>query len=240
MGNFEAWFGRSYKGIIIALVAVMAVLLSVLAMQHVKSSASASNATALAVPTFESTPKAERPVAVFIGDSYTGGTGATAKSKAFPQVLAGKEGWRLTVVACGGGGYVATGNCGTPYQDHLDDAIAAKPSIVIVSGGRNDTSFTTEQVQANAATTLQRVKDALPDATIYVTSPIWDDDAPTAALAKVRTAVQAAAEGAGATYLDLGEPLEQHPEYVSTDSVHPNDDGHAAIADAIAAVLPKD
>ncbi|WIB25443.1 SGNH/GDSL hydrolase family protein [Curtobacterium sp. MCSS17_015] len=239
MGNgFVAWFARSYKGIIVVLVAIMAIMMVVLATQHVNDSKPAAGAEASPVPTLTSAPHQLGDKVAFIGDSYTGGTGATDKSKAFPQVLADKEGWRFTIVACGGGGYVNPGNCGSAYQDHLAEALDAKPSIVIISGGRNDTTFPAEQVRANAATTLQRVKDALPDAKIYVTSPVWDDDAPSTKLAGVQDAVKSAAEAADVDYLDIGEPLHGHPELLSADSVHPNDDGHAAIATAIAEALP--
>lgn len=56
MGNgFVGWFSRSYKGIIIGLLAIMAVMLVVLAMQHVSSSQSAADEPRPA-PTFGSTP----------------------------------------------------------------------------------------------------------------------------------------------------------------------------------------
>ncbi|QKS15673.1 SGNH/GDSL hydrolase family protein [Curtobacterium sp. Csp2] len=239
MGNgFVDWFSRSYKGIIVGLLAVFAATMVVLAMQHVDSSKAAVGATPRSV-TYQAQNAEQSSTVAFIGDSYTGGTGASAKDQAFPQVLAAREGWTAAVVACGGGGYVNPGNCGTAYPDHLSEAIDAKPDIVIVSGGRNDIKSSASEVQANATATFHKLREALPNAKLYVTSPIWDDDDPAAALAGIQTAVRAAATATGATYIDIGEPLTGRADLLIDDSIHPNDAGHAAIADAIQAALPK-
>ncbi|PZE66879.1 SGNH/GDSL hydrolase family protein [Curtobacterium sp. MCBD17_021] len=241
MGNgFVGWFARSYKAIIVVLVAIMAVMLVVLAMQHVEGSARATNATAHPIPTFTSTPRVERVKVGFVGDSYTGGTGASTKQKSYASLLASDRHWITTVSACGGGGYVNPGNCGSPYADHLDTVIDASPSIVIVAGGRNDIQFPIDDISANANTLLQRIKTALPQAKVYVTSPVFDDDQPSAKLGEIQEALKTVAASAGATYVDVGEPLVGHANLITTDGVHPNDAGHAALAAAFDKALPRD
>ena len=73
---------------------------------------------------------------------------------------------------------------------------------------------------------------AVPDARIIATSPIWDDDPAPVELTAVRHAVRSAVTAVGGTYLDLGDPLLGHPELVAEDGVHPTDAGHQALADA--------
>ena len=49
--------------------------------------------------------------------------------------------------------------------------------------------------------------------------------------------VKAEAQRAGATYLDIGEPLFGHSAMMDVDGWHPNDAGHAAIAAAVEKAL---
>jgi acyl-CoA thioesterase-1 len=239
MGNgFVGWFARSYKGIILALVAIMAVMLIILAMQHVNASRPAVGAEAAPAPTFTSEAHT-RPLAAFLGDSYTAGAGASSPAKAFPALVAGKEEWRSIVVGCGGSGYVNNGTCHQNYTVRVADVVKRDPSIVVVSGGRNDVDFPTDQISANAVAVFGELKSKLPDAKIYVTSPVWDDDAAPAKLAEVQAAIRASAEKAGATYVDIGQPLTGKAADMIADGVHPNDTGHGALADAIASALPE-
>ncbi|GAA5193127.1 hypothetical protein GCM10023346_17000 [Arthrobacter gyeryongensis] len=45
--------------------------------------------------------------------------------------------------------------------------------------------------------------------------------------------MKAAAAANGATYLDIGQPLWGHPEFLAADGIHPDDAGHAAIYAAV-------
>ncbi len=147
-------------------------------------------------------------------------------------------GWELTNLARGGTGYITTSDvngCGLDvcpnYRQMIPAIVAAQPTFVVVTGGRNDrpSDDLTRQIQAF----YRDLRVALPDAEIYATSPLTDEGAAPDSFQGLATTIKEAAERNSATYLDLGQPLEGRPEFIAKDGVHPNDDGHAAIAGSI-------
>lgn len=199
-------------------------------------------------PSFAAAAPAVAPVTntvAFIGDSYSVGVGA-AKGSGFVDLVAAKYKLKVSNFAQGGTGYIrrrashGTGACGREvcpnYNEMAPKVITNAPATVIVSGGRNDladvAAFT------NAANQLfQTLRAGLPEATIIATSPVWAaaDMPPTAS--QMQDAVKAAVTSVGGTYVDLGDPLDGHPELVTRDKVHPNSAGHKALADAVIAGL---
>ncbi|MDT0211257.1 SGNH/GDSL hydrolase family protein [Curtobacterium sp. BRD11] len=247
MGNFEAWFARSYKGIIIALVAVMAVTLVVLAMQHVEASRPGSNAVAAPAPTFSSTPKADKtPRAVFLGDSYTQGTGASSDATRWTALVAKQEGWREVNRGQGGTGYVHTAGpegCGLDvcpaYTDRVAEIVELQPDVVVVAGGQNDFgAFGNNPSTITAA--INKVygdlRQGLPNARIIAVGPSAPG-AITDAITGLDAAVQAAASANDATYVSLLDPNVITPDMVRSDKQHVIDTGHAAIAARVESAL---
>jgi lysophospholipase L1-like esterase len=178
----------------------------------------------------------EPPVALFIGDSFTAGAGASAPKKRWTTLAARGLGWIEYNRGLGGTGYVATSGvkgCGLEFCANYAGAIAGAsnivPNLVVISGGRNDAARLAE---ADVEATIRDAQQAFPAARIVVTNPIWSATAaPPYAGASV-AAVHDAAEATGATYVDLGDPLGGHAEMIGPDGVHPGDSGHAAIANA--------
>lgn len=244
MGNgFTGWFSQSYKGIIIALLAVFAGAMVILAMQHVSASNAAEGATPRPVPTFTSKPD-NQVRAVFLGDSYVAGTGASDPSKRWTSIVAKDQGWTEINLGQGATGYVS-GGLGEGQQDQYASRIAklkqANPDIVVVSGSQNDLTFPAAQVATAIRDTLTAVRDAAPEARIIVVGPVN----PGTIVAGTRandTVVQAVANEIGATYIssiDPGSTYQDQSDYF-TDGQHPSDSGHQHIADRIEAGLPKD
>jgi lysophospholipase L1-like esterase len=246
MGNgFVDWFSRSYKGIIVALVAIMAVMMVVLAMQHVNDSKPAAGAEPGPLPTF-GTSAASRPLAAFLGDSYTAGTGSSVPSKRWTSLVATAEGWREANDGAGGTGYTVTATeegCGKPFCDNyagrVKDVVAQSPSVVVVAGGQNDfANYQSDpaKVRANITKTFADLHEQLPNARIIAVGP----STPVAVTPQVTgldSAVHAAADSVGATYVSLLEPNVIDPAFVLADGGHVNDDGHAAIAARVEAAL---
>lgn len=180
--------------------------------------------------------------ALFIGDSYTRGAGASDVRNAWPEVASDALGWVPQIVAAGGTGYVTslTGDpaergCGADRCPNFltqvkEAADRYAPDVVVLAGGRNDLgkSGVGETAGVVIATALSR----FPQAEIIVVLPVWDDDVPPEAYGDLRSAVTAAAKSAGVTTLDIGEPLAGKPGLLASDGVHPNDAGHAALAEA--------
>jgi acyl-CoA thioesterase-1 len=181
--------------------------------------------------------------AVFVGDSYTAGTGATNASTTFPQLVAERMGWEVVNLGRGGTSYLATSDqagCGLDYcpnyLEMIPAVVDADPDIVVVSGGRNDQMST--EVAAQIDRFYTELRATLPDAVIYATSPLGDDDPAPRSLASMGAAIEAAVTKAGGQYLDLGQPLTGRPELITGDGVHPNDDGYALIANTLVPLLP--
>lgn len=174
-------------------------------------------------------------VTAFIGDSYAAGDGSTVgASKGWADVVSKQRGWKEVNVAVGGTGYTGS------YVDQIPRAAAADPATVIVFGGRNDLiNFTAapdkgaESVRAFYA----GLREALPSARIVAVSPVWDYRAPPAGLPNIGAAVESSVASVRGEYIDIGEPLTGHRDWIGSDGVHPNDAGYAVLAAAVQKAL---
>lgn len=175
---------------------------------------------------------------VFLGDSYTVGTGSDGP--AWPDLVGAALGWSVVNLAAGGTGYATEAGvdgCGREHCGTYDEEsakITAPPTAIIVSGGRNDPS---EQVAAAAGDLFADLSTRYPDATIVALSPWTDDDPATPALGATIDAVAEAAKSAGVVYVDTGQPFEGKPDLISADGVHPNDAGYRQLANTLIPLL---
>lgn len=189
-------------------------------------------ATVAATPT----ASADRPTVLFLGDSYTAGAGASEQNLRWTSVASKSLAWKENNEGLGGTGYVTSSDsrgCGLDYCNTYPEQVAsltkAQPDMVVISGGRNDNNPGSGYYDA-VLSTIESVKDQWPTARVLVTSPLWDDDdAPRWFSASVDAVRDAAAE-AQVSYLDLGQPLLGHQEFITDDGIHPTDAGYAAIA----------
>jgi lysophospholipase L1-like esterase len=191
----------------------------------------------------DAAPKRPRPVAVFIGDSFTKGAGATKRANSFAARVGAHEHWRVVNLGRGGTGYVTAStqgllSCGIAYcgayGERVDDAMAARPAVVIVSGGINDVNQPLPVFRSGVDQLFADLKAHLPKRTfIAVTTPQWPEAVPPEAFDLEVQAVRASAKQHRVHYLDIGEPLATGMDLKAADGVHPNDVGHAVIARAI-------
>ncbi len=189
-----------------------------------------------------------REVAVFIGDSYTVGAGTSLSGTGFPAMLGAMRGWEVVNLGISGTGYATDrdeswcppAGC-LDYAGVIPDAVAHDPDVVVVSGGRNDLSRNTiDELEPAVADFYAQLREALPNARIVVTSPIWDDPPPPRALLELSDVVEREATRVGAEYLDLGDPLEGRPDLIAPDGLHPNEEGLRLIAERIDELLSAD
>lgn len=201
------------------------------------------------VPTW-SLPAADTAasVALFLGDSYAAGAGATTTSRRWTSVLSAQRGWLEANLARGGTGYLKTATttgCGLAYcptfREMTADAVAARPDIVVVSGGRNDLTLVTTDpsgVHQAVLDTYAALRQGLPSSRIYAITPMWDASTPPSVLQTLRGWVAEAAAQNDVTLVDGAETwLLGHPEWITSDKVHPNDLGYAQLAQRVGGSL---
>ncbi|MDR7385257.1 SGNH/GDSL hydrolase family protein [Promicromonospora iranensis] len=195
---------------------------------------SAENAEQAAGRTAERASGAKPPVALFVGDSYTVGQRASAPSKRWSTIVAREMGWTERNVADGGTGFVSR----YPDQDRLSYAEQLRSvgprgiDLVVIAGGQNDfpeLRETPARVFRAVADTYELAARRFPDAEIIAVGPStpWEIGLEARAL---DSAVRAAAERHGATYVSMLDPDVVRDRYIDADGTHVNDRGYAAIS----------
>lgn len=178
------------------------------------------------------------PSAVFIGDSYTSGAGASELSKRWTSLLAADRFWDETNLGIGSTGYLTTppqcpsGSCAN-FDTVADEAIASRPRIVVVAGGTNDfEAFVKDPTPVVSAIyeTFGKLRTGLPDARIIAVGPSTAGDVPPFVSA-FDSVVRDAAAASGAEFVSLTDPIDVVSEdMLAPDGLHVDDTGHAAIA----------
>ncbi|MEU4384061.1 SGNH/GDSL hydrolase family protein [Promicromonospora sp. NPDC023805] len=174
------------------------------------------------------------PVALFVGDSYTVGQRSSAPEKRWSTIVADDMGWTERNVADGGTGFVSRhpDQGRLSYVEQLRSVHPRGVDIVVIAGGQNDfpeLSTTPAAVFSAVASTYEVAARRFPDAEIIAVGPStpWDIGLEARAL---DSAVRAAADKHGATYVSLLDPDVVRDQYVDADGTHVNDEGYAAIA----------
>jgi lysophospholipase L1-like esterase len=176
----------------------------------------------------------------FYGDSYTLGTGASDVAHRWSTITCGQRGWREFNPSVNGLGFVRNrrnvGDGDLPSQ-----IIASNPDIVFVTLGLNDNfAFATEaeNIRVQISTDLEYLRLALPMARFIVVEPFWYTDDRPDSLSIISAWLKAAADFIGADHVaGASHWIEHHPEWMSVDAEHPNDDGYTHIAAMMDAAL---
>ena len=175
------------------------------------------------------------------GQNLSGHTRGIEKidlGEAWPTLLADKAHLSLTSLACGGMGFVVSGDCGTPYSGLVPALAALQPDVVIVQSSSNDFGEDPDDVRAQTLTTVQEMRDAAPNAHIIGLSTIWNDDTDTPdEVATTSDDLSTAIAMVGGTFIDVGQPLAGHSAGMQDDDVHPTPRGQEAIEEAVRAKL---
>ncbi len=201
---------------------------------------SAPASSSVATPTGSATTRT--PTAVFIGDSYTAGTGG--EGTRWTTLVAQREGWQEVNLGYPGTGYAKDFHAPSCPDDGCPDylgvvsrAIAAHPAIVVVSGGRNDLADP-DAATANISKIFEQLHRGLPQARVIAISPFYDDRRYPTGLRTLGSKVRTAVEAVGGEYVDVGSPLQDSPDLLSDGGVNPNAAGYRALAAAVSSALP--
>lgn len=236
------------NGVIVGLVAVLVGLtlaVAAAAILRTPAGAKTSAPTPGATPSTSAAADSGTKTAVFVGDAYTVGTGSNGNT-GFVDSVAKQLGWQAVNVSVPGAGYIVRGDTDKAtaqaqcdqdycrdYNELIGDIVAANPDVVVVSGGRVNVNDKTADLALAIPAFYVDLRAALPDATIYAVSPIWDDTQPPDALSTIGDDVNRSVTAVGGTYLNIGQPLVNHPDLLVAGTVYPNDQGYSAIAAAI-------
>jgi lysophospholipase L1-like esterase len=171
----------------------------------------------------------------FLGDDYTAGTRASTTSARFSTLVSTALDLTERNFGVAGSGY-ANPRGGGDYQSRVGRVVAAKPDVVVVSGGRNDVIDDPDTVASNASDLFAELHARLPHAVLVAVAPFWGDSPPRPLLATIAASIKSAVLAVGGRYMNLPDPLRGHPKWMA-DQADPNDAGYAAIAKAIKPVL---
>lgn len=151
---------------------------------------------------------------------------------AYPYVLGEALNQQVAVYGVGGTGYVAGGPCGGEHlSTRLKEALASRPSTLIVQAGINDRGKAGVREAAEAL--LTAAKNESPNTRIVVLGPFAPSAAAGPELDLVAVSVEAAAEATGVSYIDP----RSWTYTLTQDRLHPSESGHSVIGMKLAEEL---
>ena len=189
-----------------------------------------------AAPAPEAAPT-EPPVLAVYGDGYAAGNEMGGRGAAgWPALVAEETGTTLVLNAVPQAGYASVGVTGEDYLELLSASPVPDADVTLLFGSRNDADQDLGQVQSQVVSAMAVARENAPQAALVVIGPVWDDGNAPASVLAVRDLVQAAAEEAGALFVDpLAEGwFSAGSGLISTDGISPTDAGHAHLAELIA------
>jgi len=213
----------------------------VLAAAALVVSAALAACTAVVPPSpAESSLSDDAPLVAFYGDSYTLGTGASDPSERWSTRIAESRGWREFNPSVNGLGFI--NNRSTFGAGDLPSMIIEQaPDIVMVTMGLNDNfsyRFAADEIEAQIAIDLRRLRDGLPDARIIVVEPFWYTAQQPESLGIISGWVRDAARSIGADYIEgASNWIAGREGEMAADGLHPNDEGYALMTERMDAAL---
>jgi acyl-CoA thioesterase-1 len=174
-----------------------------------------------------------------VGDSIMAGSGLTPE-QAWPALLGHDDHLDVINLACGGAGFRAVGGgqqCSSSFKGLVAYAAATHPGTIVVQGSSNDLGQHDSALSATTTATVRDLHEAAPRAQIVGLSAVWNEHRPPAQLARIDDQVRSAVRGVGGSYVDIGNPLEGHADWMQSDDVHPNAAGQRALEHAIRSAL---
>jgi lysophospholipase L1-like esterase len=182
-----------------------------------------------------------RPVAAYLGDSYTTGwSGAGTGKRGWPAIVSASFGWKTVNRAVAGTGFVNPGWTGQRIRSRVATVLKAQPGIVFVAAGHNDGRFGSRATGKAADAVLRRLRRELPDAVIVVIGPIWANGSPPVAIRGIRAELRRHATAIDAVFVDPireGWFADAAGRFILADGIHPSNAGHRRIAARVLAAL---
>ena len=181
-------------------------------------------------------PDGDATVAAFYGDSYTRGTARESAATRWSTIVCAERGWVEFNPSVDGLGFVNNRELLAPGDDLVERIVELEPApdVVIVTMGLND-NFSMPgragDIEAAIGRDLARFADELPDARLVVVEPFWyRDDRPRRSPRSTAGSRMPRPTSGADVIPGASRWIEGHPEWMATDGIHPNDQGHAEMA----------
>ena len=190
------------------------------------------------------------PAALWVGDSFTAGEGANvAAVETYPHLVGEQLGWRCSVDAQNGTGFVNDGWAASPTFGPLiqrlpDTARRHRADIVVVDAGRNDVEAPTPTVRQAVADYLGALAHAYPSAQVVLVAPSLPDRIQPPDYRRIAAILRRVAADHRARVIDparegaFRDP-DRNRDLVCQDGFHPSAAGQAHYADVLASLLRR-
>lgn len=193
------------------------------------------------IGTFTASPirKVFVPDLLVIGDAFSDGTGEGGlEENGWPALVQSgytKDGSRLqlNLLARRGAGYVAPGQIKETFGQSYAGNAFKEQDVIVVFGGLSDSERPAAEVGAAATKLYAALTKNSPKAKLIVVGPAWPHPQPVPNIFSVRDEIRAAAEGAGAIFVDPladGWFTGENASLIGKDQTHPTDAGHKYMA----------
>lgn len=187
-----------------------------------------------------------RPLALFIGDSYTAGESSAELSYACRAAL--RMGWLCALSAVGGTGYISGGPANRWDKPYVGKSLSfieriphlsAKydPDLVVLDGGRNDDFASRAYAFEETVSTIGEVRRAWPRAQVVFIRPrfLADPRDDLGMTNEFMARLQATPEAKGVIFIDPLSALSgtDTSDLLASDEIHPNPKGEQKLLAAL-------
>ncbi|WP_235717484.1 SGNH/GDSL hydrolase family protein [Mycolicibacterium goodii] len=191
-----------------------------------------------------------RPLALFIGDSYTAGESSAELSYACRAAL--RMGWLCALSAVGGTGYISGGPANRWDDPYVGKSLSfieriphlsAKydPDLVVLDGGRNDDFAPRTYAFEETVSTIGEVRRAWPRAQVVFIRPrlLADPRDDLGMTNEFVARLHATPEAKGVIFIDPLSALSgtDTSDLLASDKIHPNAEGEKQILAALIRAL---
>lgn len=194
---------------------------------------------------FGAKPTSSAVSMIAFGDSFCWHRGATHLGDGYVTVLGDGLGISNAIASGLGGTGFISGRGGDVYNNlqgrvvgdlqSFQSAFGAKPSVIVVEMGSNDSSYTLQELEAAAGATYDLIRVECPAALVFVVGlpDSFAPSAPPSLYDDLVDAIKAPMETRNGFYfVDMkGVP------YTKSDAVHPDTAGHSTLGDHIASEI---
>jgi lysophospholipase L1-like esterase len=180
--------------------------------------------------------KSDAPIlASFIGDSTCAGAGDNlTEANRWPYLISQKLKWYPIIACIGGSGYLSAGPDGkSTYMQKFDELLLKlkKPNIIIVEGGQNDIGKSPGEISEAACSLYSKIRKNFPKVDLIVMTPFYGLSEAPPVVSEVEDVVMECARKHQARLITgVRKWLQDRPELLVADKIHPNRNGHTLIA----------